>query len=77
MERSSCTARFAKPLIRKWSILALSLMAVKFAAAASEPGALVHLPFRWHEDPKQTKWHPAAPSPIIALMKQRQAKRDS
>jgi len=51
--------------------------ALEFAAAATDPGALVHLPFRWHEEPKQTKWHPAAPSPIIALMKQRQAKRDS
>ena len=38
---------------------------------ASEPGHIEHLPFRWHEDPKDTKWHPAEPSPIIALMKSR------
>jgi len=49
--------------------------ALEFAGAASGPGALTHLPFRWHEDPKQTKWHPAAPSPIIALMKERRAKQ--
>ncbi len=49
--------------------------ALDVAVGATEPGKVAHLPFRWHEDPKQTKWHPAEPSPIIALMKQRQAKR--
>jgi hypothetical protein len=39
--------------------------------SATEPGTVVHLPFVWHEDPKQTKWHPAEPSPIIAWMKKR------
>ncbi len=38
---------------------------------AREPGHVEHLPFRWHEDPKETKWHPPEPSPIIALMKKR------
>jgi D-proline reductase (dithiol) PrdB len=38
---------------------------------AKEPGHVEHLPYRWHEDPKDTKWHPAEPSPIIALMKSR------
>jgi D-proline reductase (dithiol) PrdB len=38
---------------------------------AEEPGHIEHLPYRWHEDPKDTKWHPAEPSPIIALMKSR------
>ncbi len=38
---------------------------------AREPGHVEHLPFVWHEDPKQTKWHPAEPSPIIALMTKR------
>ncbi len=38
---------------------------------AKEPGHVEHLPFVWHEDPKETKWHPAEPSPIIALMKKR------
>ena len=39
--------------------------------SADQPGQVEHLPFRWHEEPKQTKWHPAEPSPIIALMKKR------
>ena len=39
---------------------------------AREPGHVEHLPFRWHEDPAQTRWHPAEPSPIIELMKRRQ-----
>ncbi len=38
---------------------------------ATTPGYVEHLPFVWHEDPAQTKWHPAEPSPIIALMKSR------
>lgn len=38
---------------------------------AEEPGHIEHLAYRWHEDPKDTKWHPAEPSPIIALMKNR------
>jgi hypothetical protein len=38
---------------------------------AKEPGSVEHLPFVWHEDPKETKWHPHEPSPIIALMKKR------
>lgn len=48
--------------------------ALEFGAAADEPGALVHLPFRWHESPEATHWHPAEPSPIIGLMKARRAK---
>jgi hypothetical protein len=50
--------------------------ALEVATTANEPGTVVHLPFLWHEDPKETKWHPAEPSPIIALMKARQAKRE-
>jgi D-proline reductase (dithiol) PrdB len=41
-------------------------------ARAREPGHVEHLPFVWHEDPAETRWHPAEPSPIIALIKQRQ-----
>jgi D-proline reductase (dithiol) PrdB len=37
--------------------------------SAREPGHIEHLPFVWHEEPADTKWHPAEPSPIIALMK--------
>ena len=42
--------------------------------AAREPGYVEHLPFVWHEDPKETRWHPAEPSPIIALMNKRRSK---
>jgi D-proline reductase (dithiol) PrdB len=40
---------------------------------AREPGHIEHLPFVWHEEPADTKWHPAEPSPIIALLKQRRS----
>ena len=32
---------------------------------AREPGQVVHLPFQWPEDPKQTHWHPPEMSPIV------------
>ena len=51
------------------------LAALRLAETAGEPGHVEHLPFRWHEDPKDTKWHPAEPSPIIAFIKERQAKK--
>lgn len=35
---------------------------------ARTPGEVVHLPFRWPEDPKATKWEPDEPSPIVAMM---------
>jgi hypothetical protein len=38
---------------------------------ADAPGHVEHLPFEWHEAPEDTKWHPAEPSPIIALIKKR------
>jgi len=38
---------------------------------AKEPGEVTHLPFVWPETPKETKWHPAEPSPIIALIQKR------
>jgi D-proline reductase (dithiol) PrdB len=40
---------------------------------AREPGHIEHLPSVWHEEPADTKWHPAEPSPIIALLKKRRA----
>lgn len=43
---------------------------------AREPGHVEHLPFVWHEDPAATRWHPAEPSPIIALLKERRSKGD-
>jgi D-proline reductase (dithiol) PrdB len=49
--------------------------ALDFATQAKERGQIEHLPFRWHEAPEDTKWHPAEPSPIIAMMQARRAKR--
>ncbi len=43
--------------------------ALAVAATATEPGEVVHLPFVWPQDPKETQWHPAEASPIIAMMK--------
>ena len=44
-------------------------------AEATQPGFVAHLPFVWHEPPEQTRWHPAEPSPIIALVKRRREAR--
>ena len=41
---------------------------------AEQPGHVEHLPFVWHQDPKHTRWHPAEPSPIIALINKRRGK---
>ena len=49
--------------------------ALAVAESARAPGHVEHLPFRWHQDPKETKWHPLEPSPIIALIKKRRAKQ--
>jgi hypothetical protein len=51
---------------------AVLLAALDLAKGASVPGHVEHLPFVWHEPPDETKWHPAEPSPIIALVKKRQ-----
>jgi hypothetical protein len=37
--------------------------------SAKSPGHVEHLPFVWPEPPRETKWHPAEPSPIIGMMK--------
>lgn len=47
--------------------------ALRVFETAKQPGHVEHLPFTWHEDPKDTKWHPAEPSPIIALLKKRRS----
>ena len=47
------------------------LAALAVFEKARAPGHVEHLPFEWYEDPAQTKWHPAEPSPIIALLKKR------
>ena len=43
------------------------LMALSFLEKAQNPGQMVHLPFTWPEEPKNTKWHPPEMSPIIKL----------
>lgn len=50
---------------------------LKFGAECEEPGAIEHLDFRWHQDPKETKWHPPEPAPIIRLMKEQLARKNS
>jgi hypothetical protein len=45
--------------------------ALRVFEVAREPGHVEHLPFVWHEDPADTRWHPAEPSPIIAMLKKR------
>jgi hypothetical protein len=42
--------------------------------SAKGPGHVEHLPFTWHQDPADTKWHPAEPSPIIAMIKKARQK---
>jgi hypothetical protein len=50
---------------------AVLLAALRVAETARQPGHVEHLPFRWHEPPEQTRWQPAEPSPIIALVRRR------
>ena len=35
--------------------------------AAENPGEVVHLPYTWPENPRDTKWHPPEASPIIKM----------
>ena len=49
--------------------------ALGVAERADERGTIEHLPFEWHEAPKETKWHPPEPAPIIRLMKEQLAKK--
>ena len=42
--------------------------ALKVLENAQNPGQVFHLPFKWPEDPKDTKWHPPEISPIVKLM---------
>lgn len=43
--------------------------------SAREAGHVEHLPFTWHQDPAETDWHPAEPSPIIELVNRARKKR--
>ncbi len=38
-------------------------------SSAKKKGHIEHLPFKWHQDPKKTKWHPPVPAPIIHFMR--------
>jgi len=38
-------------------------------STAKKKGHIEHLPFKWHLEPKDTKWHPLTPAPIIDYMK--------
>jgi hypothetical protein len=53
---------------------AVLLAALDVLNKAKTPGHIEHLPFVWPEDPKETKWHPLEPSPIIAMLKNRSKK---
>jgi D-proline reductase (dithiol) PrdB len=46
--------------------------ALEVAERAGAPGHVEHLPFVWPQEPEETRWHPAEPSPIIAMLKSRQ-----
>lgn len=48
--------------------LAVLRGALRVLETASAPGEVVHLPFQWPQDPKDTKWGPDQPSPIVAMM---------
>mgnify|MGYP001765719987 FL=1 len=41
------------------------LAALAVFEKAAKPGEVHHLPFTWHEEPKETKWHPPEMSPLI------------
>lgn len=45
--------------------------ALALIGRARERGEVEHLPFVWPEPPEETKWHPAEPSPIIAMLRSR------
>jgi hypothetical protein len=54
---------------------AVLIAALDVFEQAKTPGHVQQLPFVWHESPKETKWHPAEPSPIIAMIKSRQKQK--
>ena len=37
---------------------------------ADRVGYIKHLDLRWHQAPKDTKWHPPEPAPIILKLRQ-------
>jgi len=43
------------------------LAVLEVLRTAERPGEVRHLPFRWPEEPKETKWQPPEMSPLIKL----------
>jgi hypothetical protein len=43
------------------------LQTLSLLEKAQRPGEVLHLPFTWPEEPKNTKWHPPEMSPVIKL----------
>lgn len=68
---------FARPYGKvgdKETQTAVMMAALEVFEKAKKPGHVEHPAFTWPDPPKETKWHPAEPSPIIALMKKRMKK---
>ena len=45
------------------------LAALKLFEEADKAGYIKHLDIKWPLQPKETKWHPAEPAPIILKLK--------
>jgi D-proline reductase (dithiol) PrdB len=52
------------------------LAALEVFSTAREAGHVEHLPFVWPHSPEETRWHPAEPSPIIALVQKRRKAKE-
>jgi hypothetical protein len=51
---------------------AVLVAALALFGSAREPGQVEHLPMRWPSQPDERRsWHPAEPSPISALLRER------
>ena len=49
--------------------------ALQLYETTTEPGHVEHLPFVWHQEPKETDWHPPVPSPVVAWFKEQMKKQ--
>lgn len=45
------------------------MSALNLIGEANRPGYIKHLDLKWHQNPKETKWHPLEPAPIISKLK--------
>jgi D-proline reductase (dithiol) PrdB len=50
--------------------------ALQLFGDATTPGHVEHLPFVWHQEPKETDWHPPVPSPVVAWFKEQMRKKN-